>query len=400
VRVLMLVPQLFYSARGTPLSAYHRIKDLRARGHAVEVLTYKLGDPPPDLPDVVVHRAFGPHLFRSVKQGPSYVKIWFDLWIFLALLVRLARTRYDALWAHEEGGFLGALVTRLFRVPLVYDLHSSLPLQIRDWGFSDREWVVSIFRWVERFTLRRTAVAVAISPGVAKAARESWPLANVVTIVNRFEHGERATADQAAAVRAELGIAPGERVVLYTGSFVALQALDLLVDAVPAVRARVPSARFVLVGGRPAEIEALAARARGLGIPPEALLLVPHRPPSEMPAFVETCDVLVSPRVRGINPPGKLFSYLSSGKPIVATDQPIHNQILDPRCAILTPPDAKGLAEGIVTALTDEARVRAVVAGAERLLREEFGPERRRAAYGEVEEGVRRAGAGGGRARG
>lgn len=385
MRVLMLVPQLFYSARGTPLSAYHRIKDLRARGHEVEVLTYKIGDPPPDLPGVVVHRAFGPHLFRRVKQGPSYVKIWFDLWIFVSLLVRLARSRYDALWAHEEGGFMGALVTRLFRTPLVYDLHSSLPLQIRDWGFSDREWVVGIFRFVERFTLRRAAVAVAISPGVRKAALESWPFANVVTLVNRFEQGARATAAEAGAVRADLGFAPGQRMVLYTGSFVALQALDLLVDAVPAVRARVPEARFVLVGGRPEEIEALAARARARGIPGEALLLVPHRPPAEMPAFMEACDVLVSPRVRGINPPGKLFSYLSSGRPIVATDQPIHNQILDARCAILTAPDADGLAEGIVTALLDAERVRAVVEGAEAVLREEYGAERRTAAYAELE---------------
>jgi glycosyltransferase involved in cell wall biosynthesis len=110
-----------------------------------------------------------------------------------------------------------------------------------------------------------------------------------------------------------------------------------------------------------------------------------------MPAFMEACDVLVSPRVRGINPPGKLFSYLSSGRPIVATDQPIHNQILDARCAILTPPDARGLADGIVTALLDAERVRAVVAGAEAVLREEYGAARRRAAYGELERLVREA---------
>ena len=76
MRILMLIPQVFYSARGTPLSAYHRIRDLRALGHEVEVLTYPLGDPPPDL-DVVVHRSFGPHFARSLKQGPSYRKIWF-----------------------------------------------------------------------------------------------------------------------------------------------------------------------------------------------------------------------------------------------------------------------------------------------------------------------------------
>ena len=83
MKILMVIPQLFYSARGTPLSAYHRIRDLRAMGHEVEVLTYGIGDPPPDLP-IVVHRARGPHFSRSLRQGPSGIKIWFDVLLLLA----------------------------------------------------------------------------------------------------------------------------------------------------------------------------------------------------------------------------------------------------------------------------------------------------------------------------
>jgi glycosyltransferase involved in cell wall biosynthesis len=383
----MLIPQLFYSPRGTPLSAYHRIKDLRRLGHEVEVLTYGPGDPPPDLPGVPIHRARGPHFSSSVKQGPSYLKIWFDALLFLSLLVRLARTRYDVLYAHEEGGFLGALVTRLFRVPLVYDMHSSLPLQIRDWGFSQREGVVSLFRFVERFTVRRAAVTVAISPGVAKAARDAWPAARVVTIVNRFSVEARASAESAARVRAELGIGAGEKLVLYTGSFVALQALDLLVEAIPRVAREAPEARFVLVGGRPHEIAELEALAARVDAAPHVRFL-PHRPQAEMPSFLAAADVLVSPRKQGINPPGKLFEYLGSGRPVVATDCPIHDQILDARCAILVAPTAEGLAHGIVSALRDAALAERVVRGAEQVLRDEYGPERREAAYAELVAGI------------
>lgn len=386
----MLIPQLFYSPRGTPLSAYHRIKDLRALGHEVEVLTYRPGEPPPDLPGVIVHRAFGPHGFRSVKQGPSYAKIWFDLWLFLSLLVRLARERYDVLYAHEEGGFLGALVARTFRVPLVYDMHSSLPLQIRDWGFSQREGVVALFRAVERFAVRRAAATVAISPGVAQAAREAWPAARVVTIVNRFASGPPPSTEDARRRRAELGLADGEKLVLYTGSFVALQALDLLIAAAPLAAARAPEARFVLVGGRPDEIAALEPVVARSGAA-DRVKLLGHRPQSEMPSFLAAADVLVSPRKQGINPPGKLFEYLSAGRPVVATDCPIHNQILDPRCAILVPPTADGLAAGIVSALRDPDRVARVTAGAAAILREEYGPERRVAAYDELLQAIAEA---------
>ena len=64
-----------------------------------------------------------------------------------------------------------------------------------------------------------------------------------------------------------------------------LQALDLLVDAIPSVAARCPEARFVLVGGTKPEIEALAAQATRLGVR-ERLILVEHRPQAEMPAFL------------------------------------------------------------------------------------------------------------------
>jgi glycosyltransferase involved in cell wall biosynthesis len=365
VKILMLIPQLFYSARGTPLSAYHRIKDLRA----------------------IVHRARGPHFSRSIRQGPSLLKIWFDVLLVCSFLWLLLRRRYDLVYTHEEAGFIAALLCPLFRIPFVYDMHSSLPLQIRDWGFSNLEAVVALFRFVERFTLKRARATVAISPGVAAAAHASWPAARVVTILNRFALDAKASAEDGRRVRESLGLAPEHRVVLYAGSFVKLQALDVLLDAVPAVAARCPEARFVLVGGTQSQIGELAAQATRLGVR-ERIVFVEQRPQHEMPAFLAAADVLVSPRVTGINPPGKLFSYLDSGKPVVATDRPIHNQILEPGFSILTPPDAAGLAEGLVTALTDPARVEQVTRAAAEALGTKYGPEERARAYEELMRAV------------
>ncbi len=378
MRILVLVPQLFYSARGTPLSAYHRALDLRALGHEVEVLTYGIGDPAPD-PTLVVHRARGPHFARSIAQGPSLRKIHFDWLLLVSLVGRLLRGRYDCIDGHEEGGFLAALLTRTFRVPVIYDMHSSLPLQIRDWGFSSSERVVSWFRAVERFTLRRSAVAVSIAPAVTEAARAAWPAAKVVEILNRFEVDP---PDPAARerVRRELGIADGERLVLYAGSFVPLQRLDLLIEAVPAVLREAPEARFVLVGGRPDEIAALSPLVTHLGVGARVRLL-PLRPQAEVPGLLAAADALVSPREQGINPPGKLFSYLASGRPVVAVDRPIHTQIVDRQSAILVEPTPADLARGIVSALHDRERAARTCAAAAALVEARYADAPRRAAY-------------------
>lgn len=265
VRILMVVPQAFYSTRGTPLSAYHRTRELQALGQQVDILAYPVGAEPPD-PNMRVYRSRGPHFALSIKAGPSYQKIWFDALLFVNLIARLLRHRYDCLYAHEEGAFMCRLAGALFRIPYVYDMHSSLPLQIIEWEFSRKAWVVKLFRWVERFAVRGAKAVVAISPAVADAARAADPGANVVTIVNFFGAVSAAAPDEVAAVRTRYGIPERAPLVVYTGSFVPLQALDMLLDAVPAVQERVPTVRFLLVGATPAELAEYRAKVRSRGL--------------------------------------------------------------------------------------------------------------------------------------
>jgi hypothetical protein len=133
----MLVPQAFYSTRGTPLSAYHRTKELIQYGHTVDILTYPIGDDPPEL-DVTVYRSRGPHFWRNIKQGPSMRKIWFDWMFILNAAYRISRSKYDLIYAHEQGAFMARLLKPIFMVPYIYDMHSSLPLQIEEWDSGQR----------------------------------------------------------------------------------------------------------------------------------------------------------------------------------------------------------------------------------------------------------------------
>jgi glycosyltransferase involved in cell wall biosynthesis len=67
-------------------------------------------------------------------------------------------------------------------------------------------------------------------------------------------------------------------------------------------------------------------------------------------------SVLVSPRLHGGNTPLKLFSYMWSAVPIVATNLPTHTQVLDPTSAVLCPATPQGFAAGILDVLDDPAR--------------------------------------------
>lgn len=391
MRILKIVPQAFYAPRGTPLSAFHRARELVARGHEVDILTYGVGESPPGL-SARLFRARGPHFCRQVPAGPSARKIWLDLLLFASLIGRLCRERYDALYAHEEAALLARIAGALFHIPYVYDMHSSLPLQITDWNFSRRRSVVALFRWIERVCVRGACAVVAISPAVARAASQAWPDVHCIVLTNHFEPEGTADSLDGRAIRARHGIGPAETLIVYAGSFVALQALDLLLEAFPRVLASVPGAKLLLVGGAEPELSRLRVAAERLGIAARVILERAH-PQAEIPAYLAAADALVSPRVRGINPPGKLFSYLASARPVVATDTLVHNQLLTVECAILTPPDAEGLADGLVLAVTDEAVAAKVTEGSARVLARLCSKAARDAAYEEIVSAVRIAAA-------
>jgi glycosyltransferase involved in cell wall biosynthesis len=137
---------------------------------------------------------------------------------------------------------------------------------------------------------------------------------------------------------------------------------------------------FLLVGGTDPEIATLQAQAARLGIT-DHIVLQRSLPQAAIPAYLAAADVLVSPRVQGINSPGKLLDYLASGRPVVATNTLVHNQLLTDKSAILTPPTAAGLAAGLLVALTDPSRVAEVATGAAKLLGRYSSQAERDAAY-------------------
>jgi glycosyltransferase involved in cell wall biosynthesis len=116
------------------------------------------------------------------------------------------------------------------------------------------------------------------------------------------------------------------------------------------------------------------------------------RPPAELPAFLGLADVLASPRRRGVNTPFKVYTYLASGRPLVATRILTHTQVLDEGNAWLVEPTADALAAGLRAALGDPAEAQRRAARGRALVERDYSAaryaEKVRAAYGEVARGV------------
>jgi glycosyltransferase involved in cell wall biosynthesis len=160
-------------------------------------------------------------------------------------------------------------------------------------------------------------------------------------------------------VRQALQLDPSAPLVVYTGTFEAYQGFELLFEAMAVVQRALPTARLVVAGGKPDQIERARAQARAAGID-AVTIFAGERPAAEIPAYLLAADVLVSPRSRGTDTPLKIYQYLRSGKPIVATRLLTHTQVLSDDTAILTDATPQGFGDGIVAALTDRARAASV----------------------------------------
>jgi glycosyltransferase involved in cell wall biosynthesis len=102
------------------------------------------------------------------------------------------------------------------------------------------------------------------------------------------------------------------------------------------------------------------------------VLLVGAVPLTESLAYLETADILVSPRRDGTSIPLKIYTYLQAGKPIVATRSCAHTQVLSAATAVLVEPTPEALAAGILRLAGDPALRQALGAQARALALEKF----------------------------
>ena len=363
-RILMLAPEPFFEPRGTPFSEYHRIKALGELGCRIDLVTYPFGRDVA-LPGLRIHRCPRPPFVRGVRIGPSGVKLLLD--VLLALTAaRLAHAgRYDAVHSHEEAGIFGLGLAEWLGVPHLYDMHSSLPQQLGNFGYDRSALVRRLFERAERLMVTRSRAVITICQELQDTAI-ALGAADRASLIENVMGGDVADGapPPAEALRARYGVGAGQPLVLYTGTFEAYQGLDLLFEAAAHLGASHPEARIVIVGGTPRQVDRARRQA---GESANNLVFTGQRPAAEIPGFVAACDVLVSPRTGGTNTPLKIYSYLRSGRPIVATRLRTHTQVLDPDTAVLVRPEGHALAAGLGRLIDDPAERERLAAAAREL---------------------------------
>ena len=343
----MLAPEPFFQPRGTPISIYFRLKTLSDLGHTVDLITYHIGENRefPGLNILRISNIFG---IRKIKIGPSFTKIPLDLLLLLKAAWQVMTKRYDLIFSHEEAAFIGIVLGRVFKLPHLYDMHSSLPQQLINFNFTRSQVLVQIFKMMERQVLKNSSSILVICPDLQKIVADEGYGDRSVLLENFLDFNPSLTPEDTILPNRETLAPTGEKIVVYTGNFQSYQGVHLLLEA--ASEMKNDPVKFVLVGETPQGVSLMKQKAEACGIG-DKIYFTGQIPPQRVPYYISLADVLVSPRISGTNTPLKIYSFLKSGKPIVATRLWTHTQVLNDDISILVNPVSKSMADGIRRAL-------------------------------------------------
>lgn len=352
MKILMIAPEPFLTPRGTPISVYQRIFALSRIGYQVDLLTYPVGECV-NLPGLTIYRVPNIPFIKNIKVGPSWAKLFLDIMLVLKAILLLATNDYDVVHSHEEASFFAAPIAKLFHVKHVYDMHSSLPMQLENFQFGNVRPIVKLFELLERLVIRTADTVITIGADLDSYVRKIDSNANVILIENlpiQITVPESNT-DVLNDISQRLGI-NGNPIVIYTGTFEHYQGLSLLFDSAKIVIENYPNVSFLLIGGNDIQIQYWTQAAKDMGLE-KSVQFLGTVPIVNIPYFLNLATVLVSPRLVGTSIPLKLYTYLLSGKPIVATNTMAHKQILLDDLAIIVNSNENDFAEGILRILRE-----------------------------------------------
>jgi len=365
VKILLLAPHPFFQNRGTPIAVRALVEALAEEGHAVDLLTYHEGEDVP-LPSGTLYRI--PRLPRigGIRPGFSLKKLVCDAVMFFSALSLVRRNGYDLLHAVEESVFLARIFRRLFGIPYVYDMDSSLAQQM----IEKYSWLLTLKRGletVEAGVVRSSVGVVAVCRSLEQMVRGYAPDTRVL----RLEDVSMLDRNSESIALGDDSLGMSGPVIMYVGNLERYQGIDLLLESFRVVQEEGEAANLVIIGGTPDDILYYKERARKLAIEHRVFLLGP-RPLDKLGIYLGQADILVSPRTQGVNTPMKIYSYLDSGKPLVATRLLTHTQVLDEEISLLVEPHPAAMGRGLVRLLRDRSLAASLAQTAKRRVSQEF----------------------------
>jgi glycosyltransferase involved in cell wall biosynthesis len=285
--------------------------------------------------------------------------------------VRSIGRRFDVVHVHNMPDILvfSALVPKVFGAKVVLDLHDPMPeLMTCIFDLPPTSLAVRLMRLFERWSI--AFADIVLTPNIAFKrlfAKRTSHGEKVHIVMNSPDEGIFTYRPFVARRRAP------ERpfVVMYHGSILERNGLDIAIEALRTARQSVPEIELRIYGGATPFLDQVMAKARELGLNEAAMYLGPKRQ-EDIVAAIDECDLGIIPNRRSTftdnNMPTRIFEYLCRGKAVIAPHTPgIQDYFGDNDLLFFSPGDSADLARTIISAYHDPDAVAHAVRGGQQI---------------------------------
>ncbi len=341
LNILFLAPHPFYQDRGTPIDDCLFLRVLSENNYKVDVIAFPEGRDI-QLENVSIHRTLKVPFVEGVRPGFSWKKLVYDFLMIFKVMQMVATRKYHLIQAVEESVFIALLMKLMLGIPYVYDMDSSIAQQMIE-QMPRLKPLAGVFNWFEKMAVKNAKAVVPVCHAIADDIAQYQP--ENITILPDISLLEDSTTEVTEDLRQELGIQ--NQILMYVGNLEGYQGIDLLLDSFALTLKATDEVDLVIIGGDEAGIEKYQAKSAQLGIQHKVHFLG-QRPAQHLSAYLSQADILVSPRTKGINTPMKVYSYLDSGKAVLATDLLTHTQVLTPKISKLAQPIPEDFSQAMI----------------------------------------------------
>jgi len=291
--------------------------------------------------------------------------------LHLKHLQKLSECDYDLVYGNTHLGAFFSVLSRLKKVPLVFDMHGGLVEELLmrndDYRFTMRLLKLLTFLLIDVIDRKVSSKIACVSYSMMNYLREEKevPASKLVYVPNGVDLNffRPKSTEYRQGFKTKLGLAD-KFVFGYVGSFTKWQGVESLVKAAEMVGD--PEIAFLVIGG-----ERFLRKGN--------VLFIPRVPRSRLPDYYSACDVLVLPRPKHsateIAAPTKFTEYTAMGKPVLATSVGDVARLLPKyKCGVLVEDNQpKTLLNGIMRCKSiSEEDLKRMGAKARVLAREEF----------------------------
>ncbi len=265
---------------------------------------------------------------RSSKVGYVFQYSLFILIAFVKLAARCLTRRYHIVHIHNMPDVLvfAALIPKCFGAKVILDLHDPMPeLMMTIFNVTRESRTVKVMAQLEKWSIAFADVVLTVNRACEKLfAARSCQASKVAVVMNSPDEKifRYAPAQIRESPSSEMN---SPFVIMYHGTLVERNGVDLAVDALAKLRQSVPAAELRIYGPRTPFLDQVMLTVAEKGLEKSVQYLGPKRL-EQLGDAIEECDVGVIPNKRSIfteiNTPTRIFEYLALGKPVLAPRAP------------------------------------------------------------------------------